>query len=335
MPTEKLFFEEYWPVDIGRLRPKRSYDNMVNIRRERMAFFQDDDGIVKAELVEEVPCPICDSDAYDQTFVKEGFTFVQCKNCNLIYVNPCLKEEYVKQVYKHQSYSDIVKSLVGDSNDYRRERFGKERVGIINHFLPEQPGPTRRLLDVGCATGFFLEAARESGWDVYGVEPNPYMADFAQKNGLNVRNETIEETTLPDSFFDAVALFELIEHVKNPLQIIEKVYQLLRQGGMVFIYTPNFDCAERLIMGTDCHFIWGSNHLSYFTVDTLCYALERVGFAVEHYETQGLDMEDMIWYFEHTGKYDARFMKDFRHELQFLVNAGDWGKNLRMYARKP
>ncbi len=53
------------------------------------------------------------------------------------------------------------------------------------------------------------------------------------------------------------------------------------------------------------------------------------------HETQGLDMEDMIWYFEHTGKYDVRFMKDFRHELQFLVNAGDWGKNLRMYARKP
>ena len=219
------------------------------------------------------------------------------------------------------------------SHAYRRERFGGERVGIIDRFTPA--GGQRRLLDVGCATGFFLEAARTAGWTVQGIESNPYQVDFARRNGLDVRHETIEETTLPAASFDAITLFEVIEHVRQPVAILEKVAELLRPGGMAFIYTPNFECAERFFMGTDAHFIWGSNHLTYFTVDTLRQALERVGLVVEHWETQGLDVDDTVWYFQHTGKYDVKFLQDFRHQLQFMINASGWGKNLRMYARKP
>ena len=122
--------------------------------------------------------------------------------------------------------------------------------------------------------------------------------------------------------------------MRDPLSILVKTHELLRSGRMLFVYTPTFDCAERLIMGSECHFIWGTNPLVYFTVETLQRALARAGFDVVHYETQGLDVEDMIWWFEHTGKYEADILKEFRHELQFLFNAGDWGKNLRMYARK-
>lgn len=335
MPGRGGRFEEYWPVDIDRLRPSNSYGRMVEIRRERMRFYRDGEGRLREEVVERVPCPVCGEAPCDAEFEKEGFTFVRCRACGLVYVNPCLKDELVTQVYKHQSYSDIMRSLMEPSAAYRRERFGVERVQILNRFVRATNRPGRRLVDVGCATGFFLEAAAADGWDACGVESNPYQADFARKRGLNVRNETIEESSFEEGSFDAVTMFEVIEHVKRPMRVLEKARALLRPGGMVFVYTPNFDCAERLLVGTEAHFIWGSNHLTYFTADTLRGALERAGFSVEHAETQGLDVEDTIWHFEHAGTHDMGFARAFRHELQFLFNAGGWGKNLRMYARCP
>ena len=84
----------------------------------------------------------------------------------------------------------------------------------------------------------------------------------------------------------------------------------------------------------DVRLIWGSNHLAYFSKETLQKALENTGFEVMHYETQGLDIEDIIWWCEHTQQYSADFLKSFRHQLQFCFNAGDWGKNLRLHGRK-
>lgn len=331
----KARFDDYWPVDVERLRPDQSYDRMVEIRRERMRGYLGEDGLARRELVEAVACPVCAGERFEEQFRKEGFTFVRCAGCGLLHVNPCLKDEHVREVYRHQSYSDIMRSLMEPSAVYRRERFGAERVGILNRFVRRTAGRQPRLLDVGCATGFFLEAAGANGWEARGVESNPYQAQFARERGLDVRNETIEDATVEAESFDAVTMFEVIEHVRRPMQILRTAHALLRPGGMLFVYTPNFDCAERLLLGPDAHFIWGSNHLTYFTADTLRGALERAGFAVEHAETQGLDLEDTIWHFEHSGTHDMGFARAFRHELQFLFNAGGWGKNLRMYARRP
>lgn len=330
----QLRYEDYWPVDIDKLRPNKSYDRMIEIRRERMKVYLDEKGQLRPELVESRNCPVCNAGACEEMFKKEGFTFVRCKECGIIYVNPCLRDEQVSQVYQHQSYSDITKSLMEPSNLYRRERFGMERVGIINRFIPDLGRP-RRLLDVGCATGFFLEAAQAQGWHAYGIEANPFQAGFAKKNGLNVQEGIVEELDLPLAFFDAITMFEVIEHVKYPMLALQKAFEALKPGGMLFLYTPNYDCAERLLLGIDSHFIWGSNHLQYFTPATLGSTLQRTGYCIVHWETQGLDVEDMLWSYQHTGQYDTRFLETFKHQLQFLFNAGGWGKNLRMFARKP
>jgi 2-polyprenyl-3-methyl-5-hydroxy-6-metoxy-1,4-benzoquinol methylase len=332
--TRPHFESDYWPVDMEKLRPSNAYGKMKRIRAERMQVYQGSDGSVRPELLEERACPVCGAQDQTPLFRKEGYQFVTCGKCSLIFVAPSLKMEHLRELYAHQSYSDIVKALMDESNVYRRERFGSERVAIINKWSPQAAGP-RRLLDVGCATGFFLEAAKAAGWDVYGVEANPYAVDYARKNGLDVRNEMIEDTTFAPGTFDAITLFEVIEHVHEPMAILRKVRDLLRPGGVAYVYTPNFDCAERLIMGQEAHFIWGSNHLQYFTPETMATAFQRAGYEVLHWETQGLDIEDVLWHFENTGEYDVAFLKAYRHQLQFVCNAGGWGKNLRMYARRP
>jgi 2-polyprenyl-3-methyl-5-hydroxy-6-metoxy-1,4-benzoquinol methylase len=325
-------FSDYIPVDVERLRPAGSYRQMVESRGERMAHYVDGTGALRPELVEEVPCLLCGADEPQRLFEKEGFTFVQCGPCDFIYVNPQLREDAVRDFYEDEDHSTLIEQLVASSNDYRKERFGKERLDIVESFAKRAPG---RLLDVGCTTGFFLEAAAERGWDAHGMELNPYAAQVALAKGLQVRQQMIEEADYEPESFDAVTIFDVVEHVRKPVEMLEKVASLLRPGGVVLLYTPNWDCAERLLLGEDCHFIWATNHLGYFTPKTLGTALERAGFEVEWHETRGLDFEDALWYFEEHGTYDMEFVKRFRHELQFLADAAGHGKNLRMVGRRP
>jgi 2-polyprenyl-3-methyl-5-hydroxy-6-metoxy-1,4-benzoquinol methylase len=324
-------FADYIPVDVERLRPSQSYREMIEIREGRMQRFLGPDGLVRSELVEDVACPVCGSDRHEELFRKEGFTFVTCGACSLVYVNPQLRTEAVREVYEDESYSTIVRRLVASSNDYRKERFGAERMGIVDRFATVSPG---RLLDVGCTTGFFLEAAAERGWSAVGIDPNPYAIDVAREKGLTVEQATIEDASFEAESFDAITVFDVIEHLRRPLDLLAKARELLRPGGVVLLYTPNWECAERLLIGEACHFIWGTNHLTYFTADTLGQALERSGLEAVWHETRGLDVEDVIWYLDETGQVDTEFARRFRHELQFLADASGYGKNLRMIGRR-
>ena len=325
-------FEDHIPVDVDKLRPSGSYGKMKETRAEHTQVYLGDDHQVRPELVEEISCPLCAGNDHGELFEKEGFRFVECRGCSMVFVNPQLREEAYENVYKDQSYSDIIKNLVASSNDYRKQRFGVERLDIVEKFTGVQGG---KLLDIGCTTGFILEEAKSRGWDAYGVEANPYAAEVARQKGLNVENVTVENASFPSGQFDAVTAFDVIEHVRTPLPILEKACDLLKPGGMLFLYVPNWDSASRLIMGPEAHFIWGTHHMTYFTVDTLGQALETAGFEFVHHETQGLDIEDIIWWCGNEAGHDTTFLEAYRNQLQFLCNAGDWGKNLRMYGRKP
>ena len=159
-----------------------------------------------------MPCLLCGADKPRPLFEKEGFTFVQCAVCDFIYVNPQLREDAVRDFYEDDDHSTLIEQLVASSNDYRKERFGKERLDIVESFAKRSPG---RLLDVGCTTGFFLEAAAERGWDAHGMELNPYAAQVALAKGLQVRQQMIEEADYEPESFDAMTIFDVVEHVRE------------------------------------------------------------------------------------------------------------------------
>ena len=325
-------FSDYIPVDVERLRPAGSYRQMVESRGERMALYVDATGTLRPELVEAVPCPLCGADEPRPLFEKEGFTFVQCGACDFIYVNPQLREDAVRDFYEDEDHSTLIEQLVASSNDYRKERFGKERLDIVESFAKRSPG---RLLDVGCTTGFFLEAAAERGWDAHGMELNPYAAQVALAKGLQVRQEMIEEADYEPESFDAVTIFDVVEHVRKPVEMLEKIASLLRPGGVVLLYTPNWDCCRAAAPGRGLPLHLGDQP------PRLLHAEDARGSARAR-RVRGrvardarLDFEDAFWYFEEHGAYDMEFVKRFRHELQFLADAAGHGKNLRMVGRRP
>ena len=88
-------------------------------------------------------------------------------------------------------------------------------------------------------------------------------------------------------------------------------------------------------MGKEAHFIWPSHHLTYYTIETISDFLEKRGFDVIDIKTEGLDIFDYIWWqINIDNKKNKTHLEKISDKLQFFINAGGYGKNLRVLARK-
>lgn len=318
-------------IDVEQLRPKKSYDFLIENRNASLNELLSDKAKL-AEFLRPRSCPCCQCEDHEFLFSKDGLDIVQCRRCDVAYVNPVFDEEKYIQIYQSEEYQGIVRKLGEDSHLYRKGRFGKERVDFIEeHHDCSLP---KRLLDVGCSTGFVVEEAGERGWDAVGVELNPSAADFARRRGLEILSEPLEKLNLQQQF-SAVGLFDVLEHLVNPSEILRIVHDLLLPNGNIFVYVPNYNSASRDILGVEnAHFIWPTHHLTYFTPRSLKSFLESRGFEVFFWETQGLDICDIQWFMREKTDTDTELLEEHCEVLQSYINRSGHGKNLRMYARK-
>ena len=137
---------------------------------------------------------------------------------------------------------------------------------------------TGDALEVGCATGRYLVALRELGWQVTGVEPMEAPAKVAQSVGLDVRIGTLDTVSLPSQQFDLVAAWMVIEHVPDPRKTLTQMRRLLREGGTLLISVPNAGCWEPIVFGRSWYSWELPRHLQHFTVDSLTQLLRECGF---------------------------------------------------------
>jgi 2-polyprenyl-3-methyl-5-hydroxy-6-metoxy-1,4-benzoquinol methylase len=322
---------EYEPVDIAKLRPGGSYKQLIEKRTHPIDELVRVHGRIPEDLLTSRPCPTCGSTDARHELDKDHMQLVRCAACDLVYVSPTFDESHYKKVYASQEYQDIVRDLGIKSHDYRVERFGRERVALMARHLAM---PRPRYLDVGCSTGFVVEAARDAGWDAIGLDLNPSAIEFGSSRGLDVRAVALEDAGFADASFDAVSLFDVLEHVLDPVSTLRACTRLLRAGGIVFLYVPNYDSASRVLMGKDAHFIWPTHHLNYYTPTTVQDLMRREGLEPVYVATEGLDVVDYLWYRREVQGRSDEGMAEIADALQFFVNAGAYGKNLRVIARK-
>lgn len=212
-----------------------------------------------------------------------------------------------------------------------KKRFGSERAKFINQ--NHDMSLPKTFLEIGCSTGFTLEALADKGWDVVGVELNPSATNFGRRRGLEIYNKTLDEVDIKKKF-SAVALFDVLEHLVNPAEIINKIKEMMVPGGYIFIYVPNWNSATRELLGVeDTHFILPTHHLTYFTPITLKNFLVKNQFDVFHWKTQGIDLVDLVCLYKEKGFNDVGFVENHMEALQFYINASGHGKNLRMFAK--
>jgi SAM-dependent methyltransferase len=130
------------------------------------------------------------------------------------------------------------------------------------------------LLEIGCAYGHFLNRAREWGWSPRGIEVASEPSTFARQHwNIAVETGTVSDSTLPDS--------SVIEHVRDPVRLLEEVLRIAKPGSLVYLTTPNIQSLSARLQGQQWEFKSFPNHLWYFSAHTLMKAFERSGYEVE------------------------------------------------------
>lgn len=136
-----------------------------------------------------------------------------------------------------------------------------------------------RILDVGCGSGVFLAALRERGWDVAGVEPHLTAArQLRAHHGIEVHVGTLEEASTDWGSFDAASLLDVLEHLPDPVLALQKVWSLLRPGGVLIVTTPNVDSFEHRLFGRHWYALQPPDHLWLFSSGSLEQLVTRSGF---------------------------------------------------------
>lgn len=143
--------------------------------------------------------------------------------------------------------------------------------------------PPGKLLDFGCGWGFFLQYAREQGWDCCGLEPRSRLALFTQTRlGISVTPGVLREDSFPPGHFDGITAFQVFEHLLDPAAALAQLHAILKPGGVLLIEVPNIATwSVHLLRSRHRHF--SSQHINFFSPDTLKNLLQSNGYA--HLET--------------------------------------------------
>ena len=219
-------------------------------------------------------CPVCGDKDFKRLFPKDGLEFVKCRGCGLVYINPQPADDEISALYSEDYYKPW--GLGTDSSVVSEMKITTfdDKLTMVERFIKKG-----RILDIGCATGFFLEAAKRKGWDVSGVEISPYSAAIAQERFGKDRvfSGPLEAASYKDGFFDVVFMSDLVEHVKDLDLFLKEVFRIVKAGGIIAIVTPNIESLSYRIMRK----LWPHlkmEHLYYFSPSTMKRLLEREGF---------------------------------------------------------
>ena len=177
----------------------------------------------------------------------------------------------------------------------------QEEERVMNaHRLLELVPARGRLLEIGCAVGFLLVAARERGFDAIGVEMSEWASGIAREQfGLDVRCGTLEDAGLDDDSFDVVVLADVVEHLTDPAKTVREIRRVLKPGGRLLLLTPDTGSVVAKLLGERW---WGllDDHYYYFSRATMKRFLEQEGFEVETLKAQGRAFPLSHWIFKLT-----------------------------------
>ena len=199
----------------------------------------------------EVKCPVCQGSADREVGVKHGLRILRCRDCTAHYSEFRPELQALPVIYGEHYFH-------GDPGGYpayeRDEPIHRERARTYLADLARHSAHRGSILDVGCATGFFLDEARKAGWDVQGCEVSEWAADYAKRKlNLPVSRGTFPTPDLASRQFDAVMLLNVLEQLPDPRAAEIALRSLVLPGGVVALETWNVGALVARLSGMRWH----------------------------------------------------------------------------------
>lgn len=239
-----------------------------------------------------VRCDLCGQDnykiLYPSTYTEKDFpdnlvnsfkyassdrargNIVRCLNCGLVYMNP--RDKDIPAIYE-----SVDEDKYYLSSEEERKITSERDLKQLESLIGSHKG--RRLLDVGCSYGFFLDVAKNHGWEVYGCELSKKQCQFASRKHPRVYCQELKKCPFQENFFDVITLFDVIEHLSSPSDFLESAYGVLKKNGTLVTVAPDLSSLPARVMGK----YWlnfARMHLYYFEPNTIRELYKKSGFQI-------------------------------------------------------
>lgn len=220
-------------------------------------------------------CPFGGKESYRQKFVVNGYSIIECAECQHAFTDLTIGPEEVEKIYSdgyffggkdgYPDYTLEKEVLIRQGENYAR---------LLANYM--QPG---MLLDVGAAAGYIMKGFENSGWKTVGIEPNVQMATYGKENlGLDIRKRTLETNSKAPTV-DLVLLIQVIAHLYDLDKSMRVISEKVKEGGYVLVETWNKNSILARLFGSSWHEYSPPSTLNYFSKRSLDILMGRYGFS--------------------------------------------------------
>jgi 2-polyprenyl-3-methyl-5-hydroxy-6-metoxy-1,4-benzoquinol methylase len=276
-------------------------------------------------------CPVgCNEDIVDTNIILPEGPLKRCTNCFHLF-SQCDEQKYVSSM--EEDFNTLEGTWPPPKNMARLKHTTQKTLKNAKNILKKENLNSIKLLDIGCSNGAFIFVAGKLGVECEGVEPAKNAAIAANAAGLKVHHGCLEECNLPNNTYDIITLFEVLEHIKEPVNLFKECRRLLKDKGLVIIRTANTDSwTVKILKGEWHYFNIGKHggHISFFCKDSIETLAKHTGFQIEKYHTHSVSLchKDSISYIKY------RTLKSFSEMLNLPAKLSGNGQEMEVYLRK-
>lgn len=246
-------------------------------------------------------CDNCNSGNIKNLYQLSYMNIDECKDCGLRFSdkNSITAKNLYNEDYFQKTNKDFFKDCWADYESKTSKKLARFRKALLEL---EKYSAKGKILDLGCATGVFLDMAQKNGWKSYGVEISKFASGYARKEfKLDVKTGDLLNVNFKKEFFDVVTMFDFIEHVNSPSKTLSKINKIMKKDGVLFILTINnsslmgelANIFYKMKIKKFAELVYPVHHNYHFTKKVLIDMLNKNGFEVIETKKSEMPIENI------------------------------------------
>lgn len=223
--------------------------------------------------------------AQGNSFGCKSSDLVRCPHCNLWWIDPLPSHSRILEFYP-QDYYGIQNEKFHEVLEIGVQLFCRLRTENAACLAPRG----KRALDIGCGRGQSLKILQHYGYECYGTELSSFSARTAASlPGSRIFTQGLLDCHFPGQFFDLVLVWHVLEHLPNPMEVLQEIFRILTPGGTLLLCVPNIESLQARITGNDWFHLDLPRHLYQYNPAALTTLLSQIGFRISRQHTFSME----------------------------------------------